>query len=268
MGKHPAIAPSSDLFSGSERFGDRESFITTRNTFPEKYRNRYLIADWTNNCIFLYNPKWDGALQVPAETKRKIVDGGVTRAGDLGYKGAKGRSLFRPTDIDVGPDGALYMAGWGSVYGTKYVPKEKWTAEENAKYQGRVFRLRHKNPLTPRKKWDTTKRKTPIQKWSFNQLMEDMGHQVQVWRVNAQDEFVRRGSKASSELLKAIRSGKSFRKPSNLVCLGGRTDWQSKRNGTWRHQKTCSRKLSLESADSSHSYTGREPSNRFPSDSG
>jgi len=206
MGKHPAIAPSSDLFPGVSGSGTGVVYYNSQH-FPEKYRNRYLIADWTNNCIFLYNPKWDGALQVPAETKRKIVDGGVTRAGDLGYKGAKGRSLFRPTDIDVGPDGALYMAGWGSVYGTKYVPKEKWTTEENAKYQGRVFRLRHKNPLIPRKKWDTSKRKMPIQKWNFNQLMEDMGHQVQVWRVNAQDEFVRRGSESRNGLLKAIRSG-------------------------------------------------------------
>ena len=59
---------------------------------------------------------------MPAETKRKIVDGGTTQGGDLGYKGAKGRSLFRPTDIEIGPDGALFIAGWGSVYGTEYVP--------------------------------------------------------------------------------------------------------------------------------------------------
>jgi putative membrane-bound dehydrogenase-like protein len=206
MGKHPAVAPSSDLFPGVSGSGTGVVYYTSQH-FPEKYRDRYLVADWTNNCIFLYKPKWDGALQLPDEIKRKIVDGGVTRAGDLGYQGGKGRSLFRPTDIDVGPDGALYMAGWGSVYGTKYVPKEKWTAEENAKYQGRVFRLRHKNPLIPRAKWDTGKRKTPITQWSFNQLMEDMGHQVQVWRVNAQDEFVRRGSEARSGLLMALRSG-------------------------------------------------------------
>ena len=94
---------------------------------------------------------------MPAGEKRKIIDGGVTQAGDLGYKGAKGRALFRPTDIEVGPDGALYIAGWGSVYGTEYVPKDKWTPEENAKYQGRVFRLRHQNPLIARAKWDSAK---------------------------------------------------------------------------------------------------------------
>ncbi|MFT5129667.1 MAG: putative membrane-bound dehydrogenase-like protein, partial [Rhodothermales bacterium] len=204
-GTHPAVAPSSDLFPTVSGSGTGVVYYSSSH-FPEKYRDRYFIADWTNNCIFLYEPKWDGALQVPAVTKRKVVMGSGT-AGDLKWKAEKGRSLFRPTDIDVGPDGALYMAGWGSVYGTSYVPKEKWTAEENAKYQGRVFRLRHESPLIPRATWNTPKRKQPITKWTFDQLMEDMGHQLQVWRVNAQDETVRRGAAVRPQLLAAVRSG-------------------------------------------------------------
>lgn len=207
MGKHIAVAPASDLFPGISGSGTGVVFYTSAH-FPQKYQNRYLIADWTNNCIFLYHPKWDGALQVPAEEKRKIADGGKTRAGDLGYKGEEGRALFRPTDIEVGPDGALYIAGWGSVYGTSYVPKEKWTPEENAKYQGRVFRLRHEAPLIPRANWDTAKRRKPIEKWSFDELMEDIGHQVHVWRVHAQDELVRRGNSVRGDLVKSIESGK------------------------------------------------------------
>lgn len=205
MGKHPAVAPSSDLFPGVSGSGTGVVFYTSEH-FPEKYRNRHLIADWTNNCIFLYEPKWQGALQVPAGEKRKIIDGGVTQAGDLGYKGAKGRALFRPTDIEVGPDGALYIAGWGSVYGTEYVPKDKWTPEENAKYQGRVFRLRHQNPLIARAKWDSAKRKKDIRSWTFEELMEDIGHQVHVWRVNAQDELVRRGEAVRPGLIEGLRS--------------------------------------------------------------
>jgi putative membrane-bound dehydrogenase-like protein len=243
MGKHPAVAPSSDLFPGVSGSGTGVVYYDSEH-FPEKYRNRYLIADWTNNCIFLYDPKWDGALQVPAEVKRKIVDGGVTRAGDLGYKGSKGRSLFRPTDIDVGPDGALYVAGWGSVYGTSYVPKEKWTEEENSKYQGRVFRLRHKTPLIPRKKWDSAKRQKNVEQWTFEQLMEDMGHQVQVWRVNAQEEMIRRGSKVRRDLLKAIRSGSlSESQATWSIWALGRMD---KANG---NDHSDLRKLAREGAD-------------------
>ena len=207
MGKHIAVAPSSNLFPSVSGSGTGVVFYDSTH-FPEKYRGRYLIADWTNNCIFLYNPMWDGSLQMPAETMRKVVDGGVTQGGNLGYKGAVGRSLFRPTDIEVGPDGALYMAGWGSVYGTEYVPAEKWTAEENAKYQGRVFRLRHKeNALIDRKKWDTAKRKKTLAEWTFDEWIEDIGHQLQVWRVNAQDELVRRGAAVRKPLIDAIDSG-------------------------------------------------------------
>ena len=207
MGKHIAIAPSSDLFPSVSGSGTGVAFYISEH-FPKEYRNKYLIADWTNNCIFLYNPKWVGALQVPAEKKSKLVDGGTTLGGDLGYKGAKGRSLFRPTDIEIGPDGALYIAGWGSVYGTEYVPNEKWTAEENAKYQGRVFRLTHKkSPLIARKKWDTKKRKKNLKNWSFDELLEDLGSNVHVWRVQAQDELIRRGHTASGKLLTAIKSG-------------------------------------------------------------
>lgn len=207
MGKHIAIAPSSDLFPSVSGSGTGVAFYSSQH-FPEQYRDRYLIADWTNNCIFLYNPKWIGALQVPAETKRKIVDGGATRGGDLGYKGGKGRSLFRPTDIEIGPDGALYIAGWGSVYGTEYVPKEKWTPEENAKYQGRVFRLIHKeSPLIPRATWDTAKRKRNIQSWNLAELIEDLGSNLHVWRVHAQDELIRRGDAARETLVDAVLSG-------------------------------------------------------------
>jgi len=207
MGKHMAVAPSSDLFPSVSGSGTGVAFYSAEH-FPGKYRDRYLIADWTNNCIFLYNPRWEGSLQVPAETKRKIVDGGATRGGDLGYKGAKGRSLFRPTDIEIGPDGALYIAGWGSVYGTRYVPKDKWTPEENAKYQGRVFRLIHKDsPLVPKAKWNTEKRRKKIKDWSFQDLMDDLGSNVHVFRVHAQDELVRRGDTVRRDLVVAIQSG-------------------------------------------------------------
>ncbi|MCP4908540.1 MAG: HEAT repeat domain-containing protein, partial [bacterium] len=115
---------------------------------------------------------------------------------------------FRPTDIEIGPDGALYIAGWGSVYGTEYVPKEKWTAEENAKYQGRVFRLIHKeSPLIPRANWDPAKREKDIKAWSFEALLEDLGSNVHVWRVHAQDELIRRGEKVSQKLVMRIQAG-------------------------------------------------------------
>jgi putative membrane-bound dehydrogenase-like protein len=207
MGNHLAVAPASDLFEGVSGSGTGVVYYTSEH-FPKAYRNSYLVADWTNHCVFHYTPKWDGALQVPGVKKVKIVDGGKTQAGDLNYKPGKGKSLFRPTDIEVGPDGALYIGGWGSVYGTKYVPASKWTKEENAKYQGRVFQLRHKNSLIAKSKWHPAKRDKKIETWTFAELMEDMGHQMPVWRVHSQDEIVRRGAKVRGQLLAEIKKGK------------------------------------------------------------
>ena len=83
------------------------------------------------------------------------------------------------------------------------------TPKENAKYQGRVFRLTHKDsPLISRKIWDKVKRKKDIKTWSFKELIEDLGSNIHVWRVHSQDELVRRGKAIRDELIAAILSGK------------------------------------------------------------
>ena len=70
-----------------------------------------------------------------------------------------------------------------------------------------MFRLRHKeNALIDRKKWYAAKRKKTLAEWTFDELIEDIGHQLQVWRVNAQDELVRRGSAVRKPLIDAIDS--------------------------------------------------------------
>ena len=69
-----------------------------------------------------------------------------------------------------------------------------------------MFRLRHERPLISQSKWNSAKRKKEIKTWSFEELMEDIGHQVHVWRVNAQDELVRRGDLVRSKLIKTIES--------------------------------------------------------------
>lgn len=204
-GHHPAVAPVADLFPTVSGSGTGVVFYDSAH-FPEAYRGSYLIADWTQSCIYWYQPKWDGAHQVPAAKKTRLVrsSGGFK---DLQWEGGKGRALFRPTDIEVGPDGALYIAGWGSVYGTQYVPRDKWTEEENAKYQGRVFRFRHSNPLVPRSTWDTAKRRKPLADWSIAELVADLGAQLPVWRVNAQDELIRRGPAVREKLLTSLKAG-------------------------------------------------------------
>lgn len=206
-GKHEAIAPVGALFPTVSGSGTGVIFNQT-DYFGKEQQGRYFIADWTNKCVFSYKHKWDGALQSMDGGFEKILDGGLNGVGDLKFGGGKGVSLFRPTDIEIGPSGDLYIGGWGSVYGTEYIRGTKFDKKENSKYQGRVFRLHNTQKPYSTKSWNLEKRKNPIAKWSFAEVMEDMGSHLPVWRTNAQDEMVRRGLKVKAQLTKELNSGK------------------------------------------------------------
>ena len=206
-GKHPAIAPVGELFPTVSGSGTGVIFNQT-DYFGKELQGQYFIADWTNKCIFTHKVKWNGALQSLDGELEKIIDGGLTNGSDLGFAGGKGVSLFRPTDIEIGPSGDLYIAGWGSVYGTEYIRGTDWDGKENSKYQGRVFRLHNTKVPYSTKTWNLEKRKKPIGEWTFDEVMEDMGHHLPVWRTNAQDEMIRRGFKVKGKLTELLFSGK------------------------------------------------------------
>jgi hypothetical protein len=69
-----------------------------RFKLPEVFRNKLLMADWTRDVI--------AAVEVTAEGQL----GAVTRL--LPWE-----SFRRPIDLDVGPDGALYVLEYGSSIG-------------------------------------------------------------------------------------------------------------------------------------------------------
>ncbi|MFM9196735.1 MAG: PVC-type heme-binding CxxCH protein, partial [Planctomycetia bacterium] len=87
--------------------------------FPEPYRGVFYRADWLRGAVEIFRRDWPGALVMPA-------GGRVEPFASLGDK----KPLFRPTGMAVGPDGALWIGGWGSTYG--------WNGD---KTEGRVFRI-------------------------------------------------------------------------------------------------------------------------------
>jgi putative membrane-bound dehydrogenase-like protein len=184
---HPTCAPiSGPMFEGSGTgivFGDSAQF-------PPEYRKVYFINDWLRKTTFAWKPSWDGALLKPAGgTWTPFIEGG--------------KSLFRPTDIEVGPDGAIWVLGWSRYYGA-----EPPSALKDGKMinEGRVFHVRWKdakpaNGIAP-------KRKQPLAKWSVTELIEDFDGPLPVWRIDAADELVRRGTAVKADLLDRLRSGK------------------------------------------------------------
>jgi len=178
---HPPTAPvSGPVFPGS----GTGIIYYTHQQFPEEYRNVFFMNDWLNGT-YVYRPSWDGALMQP--------NGG--RWEPFAQRGAM---LYRPTDMEFGPDGTIYTCGWGGDY--HYEPGSVGSWILRIVYTGQ--------PIAPRTEWFPKKRSLPYAEWSVDQLLDDLNHDVlPVWRVNAQDELVRRGDQVRGPLIELIKSG-------------------------------------------------------------
>lgn len=108
---------------------------------PEAFRGVWFFNDWLRKTTFVFRPRWDGALLQPEGGKWEpfIVGGGTGRsvndyAGEDEYYSPETGVLYRPTDMAIGPDGALYIAGWGSEVDVKWKDGQQIS-------EGRIFRV-------------------------------------------------------------------------------------------------------------------------------
>jgi putative membrane-bound dehydrogenase-like protein len=184
---HPPSAPvSGPMFEGS---GTGIIFCDSPQ-FPPEYRKVFFINDWLRKTTFAWKPTWDGAFLKPeGGTWKPFIEGG--------------KSLFRPTDIEVGPDGALWVLGWSRYYGAE--PPSAYTDGKMIN-EGRIFHIRWKD-AKPRNGL-SAKRKQPLSKWSVAELIEDFEGPLPVWRIDAADELVRRGDAVKADLIASLRGGK------------------------------------------------------------
>jgi putative membrane-bound dehydrogenase-like protein len=161
---------------------------------PPEYRGVWFINDWLRKTTFVYRPQWDGAILQPEGGRWQpfIVGGGAGRSVSL-YDGDTRReqpglgeigSLFKPVDIVIGPDGALYVSGWGEQLAVV------WKDGEQAN-EGRIFRVSWPDAL--KVNWNVAKRSKPLSSWTVDELIDDLGSALPVWNTDAQDELVQRG---------------------------------------------------------------------------
>jgi len=142
---------------------------------PLPYQGVWFINDFERKTTFAYHPRWEGALLQPEGEWQPFASGGPRRAG----------VLYQPVDLVVGPDGSLYVSGWGSELGAT------WGEDGRQTNEGRIFRISW--PDGPEVQWNKPKRNKPLQQWTADELLEDLGSQLPVWNIDAQDELVRRG---------------------------------------------------------------------------
>lgn len=178
-GNLPTVPVSGPMFPGS----GTGIIYYAHPHFPPDYQNIFYINDWLNGT-HVYRPRWDGALMRP---EGGILESFARRGGD--------ELLYRPTDLEFAPDGSLHICGWGGDYHYETESEGSW-----------IFRIIHgaqNAGWTP-----DEKRFRSLSEWTLDELLADLGPEnIPVWRVNAQDELVRRGASVREPLIASLRSG-------------------------------------------------------------
>ena len=184
----PTVPAAGPLFEGS---GTGVIFCSMP-LWPKKYRGVFLINDWLRRQVYIFRPKWDGARLKPEKEKFDLF---AHAGGGRTMGKSEGRS-FSPVDIEVGPDGAVWISSWGREYGAKM-------ANGNQQNEGRIYRLWPKGVKAVFK--PQSKRAKPLKEWSMRELLADLGSHLPVWRANASEQLVRRKEVVIGPLMDALR---------------------------------------------------------------
>ncbi|MBL9166147.1 MAG: hypothetical protein JNN07_00230 [Verrucomicrobiales bacterium] len=140
--------------------------------WPSAYRGAFLINDALRQATSIYRPQWDGALMKATSDPQPFLQAG--------------KGWYQPMDLAWGPDGAVYVAGWGRE------PGAVWR-EGRQENEGRIFRIAPV-PTSPRPAtWRKPKRTHPRGLWTMVELIEDLSSALPAWRVNAHEELILRG---------------------------------------------------------------------------
>ncbi len=110
----PGIAPAGDVYGGGSPTGN---VFYENGALGEGWEGTFFAAEPGRNVIFSYQPAREGA-GFRLDRKDFLTSNpegkwaGSDFLGGTGSVTAEISTLFRPSDIAVGPDGALYVSDW------------------------------------------------------------------------------------------------------------------------------------------------------------
>jgi putative membrane-bound dehydrogenase-like protein len=130
----PGTMPAGDVYGGGSPTGVA---FYENGALPEKWRGLLLACEAGKNVVFGYLPKPDGAgftmerFDFLTSNKEKEWAGsdflGGKATGEL-------KTMFRPSDVCVGPDGAIYVADW-------FDPGVGGHGTRDEPYTGSIYRI-------------------------------------------------------------------------------------------------------------------------------
>ncbi len=110
----PGMAPAGDVYGGGSPTGN---VFYENGSLGPSWEGTFLAADAGRNEVFSYQPARQGAgfalerkVFLTSNVKQQYA-GSDFIGGNNTAKGAV-ETLFRPSDVAVGPDGALYVSDW------------------------------------------------------------------------------------------------------------------------------------------------------------
>ncbi len=152
--------------------------------FPKDYQERFYLGDVVNNCINRFNLTWKGA----TPTAHQEADFLTSKD-----------PWFRPCDIKLGPDGALYFADFYNRIIGHYEVELGHPGRDRT--SGRIWRIVRKDKAVPAIP-DRTK-STPAE------LVKDLDSPNITARFLAMNQLVERGSEMSLYVRQAFNNGAS-----------------------------------------------------------
>jgi putative membrane-bound dehydrogenase-like protein len=167
---------------------------------PEQYRGLLFYPDVFRKLIRAYHVEPDGASFVITE--------------EFEFLSAPKDPLFRPCQMVLGPDGAIYVVDWRTDSGGA---GRLWGDGKN----GRIYRIswtgvedQPELPLRPMDSW------SKIRKLSDDDLIKTLGSEDASFRDRARLEIVKRGDKLRPALLKLLKDSDNATEEARIAALG------------------------------------------------